>query len=241
MLNNTTDKSIVEKIRKLLALADSNRNSHTHEREVAMQTALDLLAKHNLSMAQVNNSTLDIQPEEITANFKLEPWIRSILSASCRLYYTTYYMRSERNWNGRIERSPVFVGTTENIAVTIDMAAWLIDSIRQESNRAHKDPYERRSFRLGAAWRILDRANEIMETEKQAAATTSGTSLMIIRNRFERANQEHLATKNLSEFKSRPVYLCMDAFADGEAFGDQVGLNRQMNNKIKRLPQFSTT
>ena len=40
---NTADKLIVDKIRKLLALADSNRNSHEHERNVAMQAAMDFL------------------------------------------------------------------------------------------------------------------------------------------------------------------------------------------------------
>lgn len=234
----STDKSIIEKIRKLLALADSNKNSHEHERNVAMQAAMDLLAKHNLSMAQVNNTTLHIQPEEVTANFKLEPWIRAVLTAACRLYYTDYYMQTSRNWNGRMDRVPVFVGTADNITVTIDMATWLIESIRRESNRVYLDPYERRSFRLGAAHRILDRAIAIMAAEQRNDATTTGTSLMVIRNQFEQANQEHLSTKNLQPFKSRPVYLDLDAFADGQAFGDQVGLNRQMSDGIKRLPQF---
>jgi hypothetical protein len=238
----STDKSIVEKIRKLLALADSSRNSHEHEREVAMQAAMDLLAKHNLSLSQVNNSTLDIQPEEVRIKLKLEPWIRRILSASCCLYYTEYYMLSLRNWQGRIEYSPVFVGTAENIAVTIDMAAWLINSIRQESNRIYKDSYERRSFRLGAADRIFSRAVEIVElAEKQAAGASSAASdnsLMVLRNHFEQANKQHLSKNGLKTFKSRAVYLDEDAFADGESFGEQVGLNRQVNGGITRIPQF---
>src|SRR5271156_5179307 len=126
---NTADKLIVEKIRKLLALADSSKNSHEHERSVAMQAAMDLLAKHNLSMAQIDKTTLDIQPEEVKANFRLEPWIRAVISAACRLYYTDWYMNSYRHWDGRVDRQPVFVGTAENIAVTIDMAGWLINSI----------------------------------------------------------------------------------------------------------------
>jgi hypothetical protein len=234
----TTDKSIVEKIRKLLALADRSQNSHEHEREVAMQAAMDLLAKYNLSMTQVENTTLDIQPEEIHLDIKLDPWIRDILSASCKLYYTDYYMTGKRNWQGRVERHPVFVGTAENIAVTIDMATWLINSIRLESNRLYKDPFERRSFRVGAADRILRRALDIRTTERQNAATTTGTNLMVLRNRFEQANQKHLSTKHFQTFKPRAVYLDESAFADGESFGNQVGLSRQVNSGIKRIPQF---
>jgi hypothetical protein len=235
--NQSADKSIVEKIRKLLALADSSKNSHEHEREVAMQAAMDLLAKHNLSMTQVENIALDIRPEEIHLNIKLDPWIRDILSAACKLYYTDYYMTGNRNWQGRVERHPVFVGTTENIAVTIDMATWLINSIRLESNRLYKDPYERRSFRVGAADRILRRALEIRASERQNA-TTTGTNLMVLRNQFEQANQKHLSTKHFQTFKPRAVYLDESAFADGESFGDQVGLSRQVDGGMKRIPQF---
>ena len=39
-------ESIIQKIRKLLALAEGNKNEH--EREVAMQFAMELLSKHNL-------------------------------------------------------------------------------------------------------------------------------------------------------------------------------------------------
>jgi hypothetical protein len=147
-------------------------------------------------------------------------------------------MTSNRNWQGRIERNPVFVGTAENIEVTIDMATWLINSIRQESNRIYKSPHERRSFRLGAADRIFDRANEIMTAEKYDTTSTPGNSLMVIRNQFEQANQQHMSTKDLQPFRSRAVYLDLDAFTDGEAFGNQVGLNHQMNGGMKRLPQF---
>ncbi len=239
-VNGSVDKSIVEKIRKLLALADSNKNSHEHERNVAMQAAMDLLAKHSLSLTQVDSSSLDIQPEEITANFKLEPWIRNVLSAACKLYYTDYYMVGTRTWSGNIERSPVFVGTAENIAVTMEVATWLIDSVRKESNRLYKDPYERRSFRRGAADRLFERALEMRESEKKLAAASTGTNLIVVRNQFERANQAHLATKNLSRFRSRPVYIDEDAYSDGEAYGGQVGLERQSSNSsMPRLPQFS--
>jgi len=232
------DKSIVDKVRKLLALADSSKNSHEHEREVAMQAAMDLLAKHNLNMTQVNNSSLEIRPEEVRVNLKLDPWIRDVLSAACRLYYTDYYMTGNRNWQGRIERHPVFVGTAENIAVTIDMAAWLINSIRQESNRVYREQFERRSFRVGAADRILRRAFEIRKVERQNSATTTGTDLMVLRNQFEQANQKHMSSKSFQPFKPRTIYLDEGAFTDGVAFGAQVGLNRQVNGGMKRIPQF---
>ena len=229
------DKSVVAKIRKLLALADVNKNSHEHERNVAMQAALDLLARHNLSIAEISKTTLDIQPEEIRGTFKIEPWVRGVLAAACKLYYTDYYLSGERHYDGRIERFPIFIGTVENVAVTIEMATWLIKSIRQESNRAYKESHERKSFRLGAADRIFERACEITAAERAGSANSTGTSLMVIRNQFEVANEKHLAKKNLRPFKARPMHLDFDAFSHGEAFGEQVGLERQSTEIVKKI------
>jgi ribosomal protein L13 len=234
--SSASEKSIVEKVKKLLALADSDKNSHEHERAVAMQAAMDLLAKHNLSMTEITAHSLDVPPEEVSANFKLEPWVRRILSASCKLYYTRYYMIGTRNQQNRLERNPVFVGTAENIAVTINVATWLLNSVRLESNRIYRDAFERRSFRLGAADRIFERACEIMLSEINSGKS-AGTSLIILRNQFEKANEKHMNAKNLKEFKSRTVYLDGNAFADGEAFGNQVGLSRHKLDKTNRLPK----
>jgi hypothetical protein len=232
---SASEKSIVEKVRKLLAFADSDKNSHEHERTVAMQAAMDLLAKHNLSMTEITAQSLDVPPEEVAANFKLEPWVRRILSAACKLYYTRYYMVGKRNQNNRLDRNPVFVGTSENIEVTISVATWLLKSVRMESNRMYQEPFERRSFRLGAADRIYERACEIMLAEQHNGSTV-GTSLMVLRNKFEKANELHMSAKKLKEFKSRTVYLDGNAFADGEAFGDQVGLSKHKSDKTHRLP-----
>ncbi len=233
MNDRTADRPIVEKIRKLLALADSNKNSHEHEREVAMQAAMDLLAKHNLSMAQIDGASLEILPDEVHLDIKLEPWLRDIFSAACRLYFTCYYMRVTRNWQGRKEHTPVFIGTTENVAVTIDIASWLIKSVRAESNRLYHSQYERRSFRVGAAERILRRASEIREVELATAVKTPGNQLMVIRNHFDEANQKHMRAKNCKTFRSRPLYLDEGAYTDGESFGQQVGLNRQVDAGAK--------
>jgi hypothetical protein len=220
---STTD-SIVDKIKKLLALADGNQNEH--EREVAMQFAMDLLAKHNLTMLHVQSSMLDLKTDEVKADFKLEPWVRMVLKAACKLYYTEYYMTVSYNSRGQKERTPIFVGTQENIAVTIDMSAWLLDSIRLESNRLYKHNFERRSFRLGASHRILERAIEMLEAEKTVQATSTGTSLMVLRNQLERNNQEHLDKLKLNPFRGRSTYSDRGAYVDGQKYGGKVVLRQ---------------
>ncbi len=180
---------------------------------------------------------------EVDGDFRLEPWIRLILQAACKLYYTKFYITERIDFFRYYSiKVPVFIGTAENIAVTIDIATWLIDSVRMESNRAYKASNQRRSFRMGAADRIYERATDLVEGEKRAGLS-SGTSLVAVRNQLERANQVHLAKLNLRPFKSRSVYVSADAYADGEAFGSQVRLGDQGNktNSVKGLlPNFAS-
>ena len=166
-------ESVVGKIKKLMALADGNQNEH--EREVAMRFAMDLLAKHNLNIAEIQGSAIKIEIGEVKGDFRLEAWIVQVLSATCILYYTQFYR--SRIWVDFFRRTtrdiPIFVGTADNIAVTIEVATWLINSIRLESNRAYKSAYERRSFRVGAADSLLMRAIDIVAAKKNAEKTTN--------------------------------------------------------------------
>ncbi len=240
---NQLEESIVEKIKKLLALADGNQNEH--EREVAMQFAMDLLAKHNLTMSQIECDISKLSTIEIDGDFRLEPWIRRILQAACKLYYTEFYISQRIDYFRHCQVSvPVFIGSAENIAVTIDVATWLVNSVRKESNRVYKDSYERRSFRLGAADRIVARALEMVTAESHQSVVRTGTSLMVVRNQLAKANQSHLAKLNLRPFKSRSSFVTPEAYADGEAYGSQVGLHGKHGAKSNvkgLLPDFAGT
>ena len=151
-----------------------------------------------------------------------------VLDAVCDLYYTDYYTS--------IHKTAIFVGTAENVAVSIDVAAWLIQSIRKESNRLYKDNYQRRSFRTGAAWQILMRAIDLMIDEKRAKkCETPGTSLTVVREQLESANQAYLSRLNLRQTTRRSVYIDKDSFDSGTSYGNGVTLGKQ----AKRLPQFA--
>jgi hypothetical protein len=219
-------ESIIQKIRKLFALAEGNANEH--EREIAMRFAMELLSKHNLSVAQLEQEALQSSVCAVEGEFKLERWIQHILDAVCELYYTNYYISARR--------TAMFVGTPENIAVSIDVASWLIESIRKESNKLYRDNYQRRSFRLGAAWKIVIRAIELAAEETTTARSNgSGGNLVVIRNQLERANEDYLSKLNLRQRKRRRLYIDQESFDSGSDYGAGVALGK----RSKRLPQFA--
>ncbi len=192
-----------------------------------MRFAMDLLSKHNLSVAQLEQEALDYSVCAIEGHFRMERWIQHVLDAACSLYYTEYYISARK--------TAMFVGTPENVAVTIDVADWLISSIRKESNRLYKDSYQRRSFRLGAGWQILMRAIELSaEQATSRNSDGSGSNLMVVRNQLERANENYLSKLNLRHTKRRRVYVDGESFESGSSYGAGVALGKQ----AKRISQF---
>ena len=227
-MNKQIDESVIQKIRKLLALAQNNKNAN--EREVAMQFAMDMLAKHNLSVAEIMQAGQgangdDVKVGEFESDIRLERWTKDICSAVCKLYYCDYYMTEALTANLAIRTVPVFIGTKENVAVAVEVANFLIKSVRKESNAAFVEPMRRRSFRQGAARRIYERAAEMLAAEKHSGEST-GTSLVVVRNGLEKANQSYLSTIKLTYTTARVSYIDGDAYNQGQQYGESVGLEK---------------
>jgi hypothetical protein len=234
---NAPQPAVVDKVRKLLALASGNQNEH--ERDRAMEAAMELLARHNLTLSQITPADAASCVQAVRAKFNLDVWARVVLSAACELYYTSFYIQQDfdydPNYGYREVKYPMFVGTEENIAVTIEMCIWLLDSIRKESNRMYKVDRLRRSFRLGAADKLAERAHAIIETEKAAAVAAepgetpenAANGLILLRNQLERANEDYMSSLNLRYSKPRAVSFYEEAYENGEAFGEQMHLHRR--------------
>ncbi len=85
----------------------------------------------------------------------------------------------------------------------------------------YRDEFGRRSFRIGASDRIMERVIEMTEAEKRqgVGANSSNNSLMVLRNQLERANQEHLAKLDLRQGKARARNLDVCTYVDGAVYG----------------------
>lgn len=195
-------ESAVEKVKKVLALAEANQNEY--ERSVAMQFAMDFLAKNNLSV--VDKEFEPIVIVEATGDFRLEPWVRVILSSACALYYTDFYTTKRYDlWRDTSKDVPLVVGTRDNVEVTIEMTKWLLNSIRTESNHQYKEVPLRRSFRLGASDRLFERALEMLQAESTVSSAVPGSVREVIRSQLQQANRDYLANLDLQPLKPRVV------------------------------------
>lgn len=227
---------IANKVRKLLALANNNANEH--ERQVAMDAAQKLLDEHNLSMfdCQGEAETISHVEQQRHTDIKLHPFVRNILSAACRLYNTTFYMSSQGT-TGNLKH-PVLIGTPENIEVTLNVAAWLMDSVTNESKRLFSRQVDRNSFKIGASEVIRSRVIEMLKKPIEQPKNSNRTSLMVVRNALQTANDAYLKkhVPNLTQSRSRATVNSSSGYYAGREYGSNVSLNRQVTgSSTKRI------
>lgn len=225
-MNTDLDK-IVARVRKIMALAGNTPNEH--ERAVALEHAQNLLTKYNLTLYEVEQHQLaDDVDGQLLESFAKETWATTLLFNVSKLYYTKMYL-SEEQRNGRKIRRPVMIGTKANIAVTLDVADWLVKSIRKEASTRYPHAAPRRAFRFGAVAALAEKVRELLHTENYPPAAV-GTGLIAVRNKLEQANEDWLAKQGiqLSAQKPRQTRLNVRAYSAGRDYAGKLNLNRQV-------------
>jgi hypothetical protein len=216
--------SIISKIQKLLALAGNNPNQH--ERERAMEAAMELLDAHNLEMDDVENFQGN-KPGETRLKIPLNKWRQMLVQAACELYCCRFYLCKPPRGSSY---NPVLIGTAENRAVCAQIIDWLIKSVAKESNKSYTEESKRKAFRLGAALMIGFRASQIVKERLAQNEASTGTSLMVLRHSLQKANDDYMKEimSNAPTQRSRSTHVEGYAFAQGLKYGATVGLERQL-------------
>ena len=232
------EDKIINRIKKMLALAN-DAGATEGERDNALRMAYNLLAKHNLTMATVEGHTNEEKREKKAEQFYGRPWALVVAQAVAKLFFCEYfYMRSST----KNHVYHYFVGKESNSVTALEMAKYLVESLRKESNRRMRELGEnvtwRRSFATGAANRIRSRVNEL-KAEASAPAVSTGTSLVLasLYDTEREANQLWLkeAGVSLRTAASRAKNsVDPGAYTRGQRYGDSLNLNRQLESKEKQ-------
>lgn len=253
--NRDVEERVLGRIRKMLALAADNQASQG-ERDNAMRMAHATLAKHNLTLAEVESSgKVDKEPRTMgSTETRDQPFARTIALAVAGLYFCAYYYEKRRDGSGKVRHC--FVGRAGNVATAKMMTDFVVGSVISEANRLwkqQKDPGPWwTSFCKGAASTITNRCyllkeEATREAEKpkaaavmvgedgepmaQLAAPTYSTALTLVDvyKAEEQANDEYVEeTVGKLYFPKDRTKPVTDGYADGREFGKKVSLNRQV-------------
>ena len=223
---------IIERARKLLALAD--RNANEHEAALAASKAQALLAEHDLTIECVDveeAATGGIHEEAVDTKRRMPSWRRTLLhgvtkangcsSLICRNYYENTVLS--------------IVGAEADIILARSSYEYLcevVDRLARKQAHGMGRSYAA-SFRLGCATRLSVRvraeARRYREAlEAQGRVTSTGRALVVCK---ERELAQHMSQYGTSTFRGSVG--SSDGYRAGQAAADGVGLSRQVEGAAR--------
>ena len=215
---------IVDKIQKLLALTES---SNEHEAALAAEKAHELLAEHNLSMAQVESASkkekLNEQGGHTSATSKLGArWVRNLWLATARLYFCEYlYSR------GNHKTYHTVIGSEANTTTACHMAEFFTQSVVEMS----KGSSSQSSFRTGCALRLVARLNEMRKLAQEQPVTASNKSNLPALYEQTKEQLDNYISDTWGELKNVPSrnfsIADSNAYDAGRKAANSIGLNTQ--------------
>ena len=213
---------IIEKIKKLLALANS---SNEHEAALAASHAQRLLSEHNLAMADIEAAHRPDKADrvETAAAKSLPKWMRH-LSAGVSSAFDCQAIHHPAT--GKM----TFIGVGADVQIAAYTFAYLDRIVRKLCGTYMKQHVSstianrhrelmRQSYYLGAVSTITARLKE----QKIKTPITTGTLVPVKEGLIRQAMNE---IGNVRTIQSRRSYINSDAFNRGQTDGGQVGISR---------------
>ncbi|MBW4056159.1 MAG: DUF2786 domain-containing protein [Proteobacteria bacterium] len=212
---------IIEKIKKLLALANS---SNEHEAALAAGHAQRLLAEHNLAMADIEASHKPDKADrvETTVAKTLPKWLR-LLSAGVSTAFDCQGIHHPAT--GRM----TFIGVGSDVQIAAYTFTYLERTVRKLCSTYMKQYVSsaipnrhrglmRQSYYLGAVSIITTRLRE----QKVQTPVTTGALVPVKEGLIRQAMNEIGPIRTMH---SRRSYINADAYTSGQADGGRVGIH----------------
>lgn len=248
----STKNPLIERIKKLLRLA-KDKGATEAEAQTAMEKVQEILAEHNLSMAQVEEHTSEtddrVQGHKGKTTGKNNKWESHIFFAASDLNFCFYYTNVLRSVStGSVEKlQHVVIGKPVNVLAAELLAEYLVETVNRMSTEYGKtaecfaaaalagtsEAMAKHRFKQGMAYRLRARMEDLKKLRsQQQTKTTDGRNLPALSDAYsasQRQIQEWLNKADLG-LKSKGANLrnVGRGFKAGMQKADEVGLDHQI-------------
>jgi hypothetical protein len=204
----TATEQLIEKIRKLRAKSEDPSTTQAESEAFAAKVA-DLLAQHQLTMADIADDTPEFV-EEVFDDGYANPWRRSVFFAAARLYgscpVNTTQWYTDRRGRQRDRLAFLAVGRPHTVAVTLEMTDYLFRTVvrlAQAHARENPDPYQSRrsvqlAFERGCGEALARRLNDLRWRQESVSGCRDPHALAI---RSEQKQAEDYAFEHVIDGK----------------------------------------
>lgn len=234
-MSSSKDSSrLIEKLKKLLAMSQSTANEN--EAMVAARQLHAMLAKHNLTMGDLDEKEDMGEYGEPTRN---QVWKRYIAQSIAHLYFCDMYVSPCGDRKAKF----MFVGTESNRTFAFHIYNMVINTLQAEANRESSKAYGKRdasfirSFLNGAQVRVSQRCKELIRDAKVGTLEDEeGNTLPMMLDQYdqnlEAAKNWMNENYNLKSNKGRKTTSNDPlGFHKGKEAGGRVQLSRGIHGK----------
>lgn len=221
---------VIEKIRKLLALANS---CNEHEAALAASHAQRLLSEHNLAMADIEpcNASHTADRVETAVSKTLAKWVRHLSAGVCTAFDCQAIHHPAL---GKM----TFIGIGADVQIAAYTFAYLDRTVRKlcstyikhhVDNNIPKRHLElmRQSYYLGAVSTIVAR----LQAQKIRTPVTPGALVPVKEALIQKVISEMGPIRNV---RSRRSYINSSAYAKGQTDGRNVGISKGIHSNSQK-------
>lgn len=215
--NSEHKEEILEKIRKILAIA--NGSNFEDEANTAMGMAKKLMTQYGLDMSDVEikeDITAGIIEDSPDRNGKIMAWekgLATVLQVLCDIKPILIVSGYTAKFK--------FIGYRDDVYLALEMFNHLATNIQRLARQNYSDCHMRRSYMLGMTMRLVERAQRIQAEAKMQAKKYG--EIVLVKDKAIKEYQDD-KYKNLQSGNHRTKYT-RSAFERGYEHGDNVDLN----------------
>lgn len=230
------DKSIIDKINKLLALASS---SNENEAAVAAEKASLLLTQYNLTLADLGKDEFtDITEDVVETTNRFVTWKMVLLGGIAK---ANGCMALHNSYTGNME----LIGNAASLIVCQHLYDYLSKTIEKRAKyRKGRGRAYLNAFRIGCATRLSERLaaqrKEMENSGLSGNADTPATPAIVVRSMFEKSAQaiaEYLKQQGVTLTTKSYQTSSETGFHSGYQVGNKINLNQQVKagDNLKQL------
>lgn len=237
---------VVDKIRKLLAMAENSPN----EAEAALfaEKAAELLAAHNLSMTDIRDEEKGEISEHHWKVMYLDPWRRRLIRASAQLYFCDTLL--QKWWDKeshQLRPGIVIVGRPHNVFISKEMSNYLISTTlrlageyaKKHVNERYTERKTRLAFERGCGEKLAWRLGELRKAKSSGMVikTPSGNpgNLPALYTQEAELTKSYIDALGLKNAKIRGSDLSTIHSGAGMKAANAISLEPQLTTKVTHL------
>lgn len=245
------NNKLIERIKKLLKLAN-DAGATEAEAATAMSKVSEILAEHNLTMAQVD-ATVSKDDERVQGHkgrhtHRNNKWEIHLFSGAASLNFCDYYTNHLLDVTGKLQRlQHVTIGKPVNVLAAELLAEYLVETVNRMAKAYSvtgaccaaalaaktSNAMAAHRYKQGMAIRLRQRMAELkILRSKTATKTSDGRNLPALQDAYDAAQQQiqlwHQQANLGLEMKSHKLKGHSRALSQGMKDADTVNLDTQL-------------